>query len=127
MQDFGSEISQFRRFFEMKLTYGLRFVYDARVVVVHAVDVRPYLDFLTLYRRSDEAGGIVRTAALQVVHLAVCVTADEALCDVNLVSGVGRQQFVDLLFDVIEIRFGIFVRTHKVECRQQDSLYTTFL
>lgn len=111
----------------MKLTYGLRFVYDARVVVVHAVDVRPYLDFLTLYRRSDEAGGIVRTAALQVVHLAVCITADEALCDVNLVSGVGRQQFVDLLFDVIEIRFGIFVRTHKVECRQQDSLYTTFL
>ena len=67
------------------------------------------------------------TAALQVVHLAVCVTADEALCDVNLVSGVGCQQFVDLLFDVIEIRFGIFVRTHKVECRQQDSLYTTFL
>ena len=43
MQDFGSEISQFRRFFEMKLTHGLRFVYDARVVVVHAVDVRPYL------------------------------------------------------------------------------------
>ena len=111
----------------MKLTHGLRFVYDARVVVVHAVDIRPYLDFLTLYRCSDETGRIVRTAALQVVHLAVCVTADEALCDVNLVSGVGCQQFVDLLFDVIEIRFGIFVRTHKVECRQQDSLYTTFL
>ena len=59
VQNLCTEISQFGRFFKVELTHGLGVLYHARVVVVHAVDVCPYLDFLCLDGRTDEAGCVV--------------------------------------------------------------------
>ncbi len=54
-------------------------VYHARVVVMHTVDVRPYLYFTGMDGRSDQGGTVIASSALQVVRLAICVPANEAL------------------------------------------------
>ena len=59
MQDLCAEIGEFGRFFKVELTNGLGVLYHARVVVVHAVDVCPYLDFLCLDGCTDKTGCVV--------------------------------------------------------------------
>lgn len=76
-------------------------VYYARVIVMHSVDVGPYLYFLSVYSGTYERCCVVAAAPLQIVYLAVGVAADEALSDVNLLSFVLPEYVVELLFDVL--------------------------
>ena len=127
VQDFCAEIGKFRRFFEVELAYGFRVVYHARVVVVHAVDVGPDLDFLAHQCRADKAGGVVRAAAQQVIYFSVCVAADEALRDVDVIVRMGFELFADFFFNVVQVGFRVFVGTHEIQRRQEDDLHAAFL
>lgn len=81
VQDLGPEVSQFGSFFEMQVADRRCLFNDARIVVVHTVDVCPYLDFFRTDSRTDQRGAVVAAATLQVVDLAVSIAADVALCD----------------------------------------------
>ena len=127
MQDFGAEVSQLRSLFELQLVDGLRLVYHTRVVVVHTVDVGPDLDFLSVQCSTDERSGVVRTAALQVVYLAVGIAADESLRDIHLLSLVLLHDGSQLFLDVDGVGLGVLVSTHEVESVEQYSLDALFL
>lgn len=86
MQNLCAEVSKLGSFFEVELTYSLGLLNHARVVVVHTVDIGPYLNLLGRQSRSDERSREVATAAQQVVYLAVSVAADESLCDIYLIA-----------------------------------------
>ena len=103
----------------MQLMNGFRMVYHARVVVVHAVDVCPYLDFLGVDGSAHERGGVVRTTTVQVVDLTVSIAADEALGDIYLSPLIVSEQSVQLLTDVGGVWLRVLVSAHEVECVQQ--------
>ena len=81
MQDLGPEVGQFGSFFEMQVANRRCLFNDTRIVVVHTVDVCPYLNFFCADSRTDQRGAVVAAATLQVVDLAVGISADVALCD----------------------------------------------
>ena len=90
---------------------------------MHAVNVGPYLDFLcgegSTYKRSRK----VATAAEQIVHFSVGVTADKALRDIHLIALVLLHYGSEHLLDVVRVRLGVFVRAHEVEGREQNHFH----
>ena len=104
----------------MQICHWFGIFHHARVVVVHAVDVSPNLDFFGAYGRTDERSGIVASAALQVVDFAVSVTTNKSLRNVYFVSAFLFQYLVDILFDESRIRFVVLVNLHKVEGGNQE-------
>ena len=127
MQNFGSEVCKLGSLFEVELSYGFGLVHHTWVVVVHAVDICPYLYFLRAGCRSDKRSRIVASSALQVVHLAIGVAADKALRDIHLALRCFRKHGVQFFFDILCVRLPVLVCTHKVEGREQGCLYSAFL
>ena len=119
MQDLRPEISQFCRFFEMQMTNRRRSFYESRIVIVHTIDICPDLYLFCLDSRTNQRSCIVATAALQVIDLTVCVSADITLRNIQVSFGIFFQQTSQFFFDVDWIRFSILVCTHKIECRKQ--------
>ena len=101
MQNLRSEVCQLGCLLEVELTDGLRVLHDARVVIMHAVNVGPYLDFLCGEGSTYERSRKVATAAEQIVHFSVGVTADKALRDIHLIALVLLHYGSELLFDVV--------------------------
>ena len=126
VQNLGTEIGQFGRLLKVQLAHGGCAFHKSWVVVVHAVDVRPNLDFVGPYGRANERGGVVRPSALQVVDGAISIAADEALGDVDVIVGVAFQQIVQSLSDESYIRFAVVVQSHVFERREQASFHTDF-
>ena len=127
MQDFRAEIGQLGCFLKVELAHRRGVFHDARVVVVHAVDIRPYLDFLGSYRRADEAGGIVGAAALQVVDFALAVARDEALREIDFVARLLFENVFKMLFDVVQVGFAVFIDHHVVERGNERGFDALFL
>ena len=119
MQDLGTEVGQLGSLFKVQLVHGLRLVHHSGIVVVHAVDVGPYLYFLGIDGGTDERGRVVAAAALQVVNLSVGIAADESLGDVHLVLALFLQNGRQLVLDVDGVWLGILVGAHEVERVQQ--------
>ena len=126
MENLGAEISQFCGFFEVQLTHRRSLVHHARVVVVHTVDVCPYLDFRSVDGRTDQGCRIVASTALQVVHLTVGVAADESLGDVDFLTRMSFQLLCQFLADVVQVRLAVLVCPHEIQCRQQCRLDALF-
>ena len=127
MQNLGTKISQLSSFLEVQLANGLSLFHYTRVVVVHAVNVSPNLNFLSVDGSTDKRSRIVATTTLQIIHLAIGIAADETLCQVDLVAFVLLHESIQFLLDILWIGFCILVRSHKIESRHQNSLDTVFL
>ena len=115
MQDLGSEVGQLGGLVEVEAVHGACTFYDARVVVVHAVDVGPDLHLFGSDGGANEGGGVVAAAALQVVDLSVSVAADVAFGDEELLVRVLLKQVDEVFLDKEGIRLGVFVSPHEVE------------
>lgn len=126
MEDFGTEVGELGGFFEVELAQGGGVFDEARVVVVHAVDVGPYLYLLAAEHGADEAGGVVGTATLQVVDGTCVVAADEALRDIEVVAGVRAEGFLQVFADVVEVGLAFDVGAHEVECGDEAYLDALF-
>ena len=111
----------------MQLTNRSCLVHNARVVIVHTVDVRPYLDFGSLYGSTDQGCGVIAATTLQVVYLTVSIAADETLCDVNLHIRIQFQLCLQFLLNIYRVRFRVLVSTHEFQSRKQYGLHTAFL
>ena len=96
------------------------------VVVVHTIDVGPNLNLRRIDGRTDERCRVVRTATLQVVHFAIGVAADEALCDIDVATLVLLQLHAQFLADVLEVRLAVLVGTHKVERGKETGVVALF-
>ena len=124
MQYLGSEICKLCSFLEVQLTHGQCVLHHTWVVIMHAIDVCPYLYLFGLNGSTQEACGIVGTAAQQIVNLAVGIAADESLDDVNLLARILLQRLSALLADVVEVRIGILVGTHNIKSAQKHGFHT---
>ena len=102
-------------------------LYHSWVVVVHAIDVGPYLDLVGRKGCTDERCCIVAAASLQVVNLAISIAADETLCDVDLLTLVLLHDVGKLFLDVLWVWLCILVCAHEVERIEQHSLDALFL
>ena len=111
----------------MQVPHGLRILDDAGVVVVHAVDVGPNLDFLRLQGRAHEGGRIVGAAALEVVHLVVGVPANESLGKEELRLGIRLDEFRQALPDEIAVRFALDVGPHEIQRREENRVDSLLL
>ena len=111
----------------MKLMHGFCLVDHAWVVVVHAVDVGPYLYLLSIQGSTYKRSRIVAAAPLQVVDFSVGITADESLGKVDLCTLVLLDDGLKLFLDVDGIGFGVLVGAHEVECVQQHGVDALFL
>ena len=127
MQDLGTEIGQLCCLLKVELVYGICLVNDARVVVVHAVDVGPDLNFLSTESHADERSCEIAAATLQVVYLAISVEADETLCDVDLVALVLGHDGCELFFYILCVGLSVLVGAHEVESREKCGLDALFL
>ena len=85
---------------------------------MHSIDICPDLDFISTNGSTDERCGIVGSSTLQVVNLTIGITADEALCDIDLITFVFLQDLGQLFFDVVGIWLGI----HEVKGREQNGV-----
>src|SRR6185436_12552036 len=99
MQDLCAEICQLGGLIESKLRDGERFLDDARVVIVHPVDVGPDLDFFGLDGGTDQGCRVIASASLEVVDLVAVVPADVNLCDQYFCDAHGGQQQVETFPD----------------------------
>ena len=81
VQNFCTEICQLGSFFEVELTHRARTLYIPGVIVVHAVDISPYLNLVGLEDRTDNRSGVVAAATLEVVDTSMVVAAYITLCD----------------------------------------------
>ena len=115
MKYLGTEVGQFGGFLEVQLMNWCCFVDNARIVVVHTVNVCPNLNFVGTDGSTDERGGIVGTATQQVVDLSVGVSTDESLSYIYLLSLVLLHDGCQFFLDVHEVGLGILVSTHEVE------------
>ena len=106
----------------MKLMNCLCLLYDAWVVVVHTVDICPYLDLVSEHSCTDERSCIVRTTTLKVVNLTISVAAYKALSDVYLIALVCLKHLCEILLDEWSIRLCVLVGTHEVERIKKDRL-----
>ncbi len=111
----------------MQVTDRRCFIYDARIVVVHTVDICPDLDFINIEGCTDQRSAIVATATLQVINFTVSITANVTLSDIQLGILMFIQQFNQTFFDIYRVRFCILVRPHIFQCRKQDRLHTCFI
>ena len=112
MQNLGTEVCQLGGLFEMQMTHRRSLVHNTGVVVVHAVDIRPNLDFGSVDGSTNQRSRIVASATLQIVYLAVGVAADVPLSDINLSIRMQFQLNLELVLDIDRIGLGILVRTH---------------
>ncbi len=85
---------------------------DARIVVVHSVDVGPYLHFVRVDRRAHQRRAVIAAAASEVVDFASVVRTDETLRHVEsiLVGRYRSQRFPQ----TASIYFPVFVGHHEV-------------
>ena len=127
VKDLGTEIGKLSSLLEMQLMDRGGLVNHTRVIVMHAVDVCPYLNLLSIQRGTDQRGGIVAATTLQVVHLTIGVTADEALGDIYLLSLVLLHDGGELLTDIDGVWLRVLVGTHEIEGVEQYSLDALFL
>ena len=127
VKNLRTEVSQFRGFIKVELTHGLCAFNDTGVVVVHAVDVGPNLNFFSAEHRTNQACCIVRTTTLEVVHLTFKVAADEALCDVEVVVCVFGEDGLEVFLDVLHVGFAVLVGLHVVKSGEQLHLHANFL
>ena len=98
----------------MKVTHGSRVIHKAGVVVVHAVDVGPDLDFIRLDSGTNQRSGIITATPLQVINFAISVAADKALRDVDSCIGLLFQLFIQLFADISRIRLCILIGAHEL-------------
>ena len=54
MQNLSTEVGQLGSFLEVQLVNGLGLVNDTRVVVVHAVNICPYLNLLSIQGSTNQ-------------------------------------------------------------------------
>ena len=89
---FRTEVGELRGLFEMESTDRSGTVDKTRVVVVHAVDISPYLNLLCVDDSSYDRGGVVAAAAFEVVDTSVVVAAYISL----------REKYLSILFEFYE-------------------------
>ena len=92
-------------------------VNNARVIVVHAIDVGPDLYFGGTDSGPDERGSVVAAAALQVVDFTVGIATDITLGDEELFVGILIEEVEEVLLDKEGVRLGILIGAHEVEGR----------
>ena len=82
---------------------------------MHTIDVSPYLNLFGVDCRTDERCAIVAASTLKIVNLSICVTADESLGDIDLLSFVFCQYRVHLFLDIRWVWLRVLVSAHEVE------------
>ena len=115
MQDLGTKVGQLGCLLEVQLMHGFGMVYDTRVVVVHTIDIGPYLNLLSTDGSTHERGCVVGTTTLQVVDLTIGIATDEALGDIHLCAFVLLEDGIQLLLDIYGVWLGVFVGTHEIK------------
>lgn len=101
------EIGQFGSFLKAELAHGTGSFHKAGIIVVHPVDVCPYLYFVGMQAGTDDAGRVVGTAALEVGHMPFGIEADEALRDVYVVVACLLHGLFQVLFDSGEMGLAV--------------------
>ena len=127
MENLRPEVSKLSGLFEVQLVDRLCMLHHTWVIIVHTVDVCPYLYLISVYGSSDKRCCIVRASALQIVHLAIGVAAYESLCDIYLVALLALQYVIDVELYVHHVRLLVLVCAHEVESWYEDGLYPLLL
>ena len=92
MQYLRSEIGEFGRFIEIHPPDGECPLHVPRVVVVHAVDIGPYLYLAGTERRSYQGGTVIAAAATEVIEPTVRPGTDETLRNIiHTLSSIGHR------------------------------------
>ena len=112
-------------FVKVQVPYGAGLFHNPGVVVVHAVNVGPDLDFVGPDGGAHQGCRVIAAAALEVVHLAVGVAADIPLREEQFARGLHQGQ--QMLPDVGLVRFPLVVQLHEIQRRQQDHVHTLLL
>ena len=94
---------------------------------MHTVDVGPDLDLFGTNGGTYQRSTVVATATEQVINLSVRIAADEALRNKEFCIGMFIQQLQQFLLDIDRIRFGILVRAHVIQSRNQHRLHATLV
>ena len=95
---------------------------NTRIVVVHPVNIRPYLYLLSIDSRPDQGSAVVAPSPLQIVDITVCIPTNKSLGDKDRRIGMLIQQSNQLLSDINGVRFPVGSDTHEVQRWQKDRL-----
>ena len=88
-------------------------IHVAWVVVVHPIDIRPYLDLIRHECRPHKCRRIVAPSSLEVIDVSECIATDVALGDEEACTlGSMTDQTSQVTLDEGLIRLGLLVRTH---------------
>ena len=119
VQNFCTEVSHLGCFFKMQLANRGSLVDNARVVVVHSVNICPYLDFGSIHGCTNQGSCVIAATTLQVIDLAISVAADETLCDINIHIRIKFELCLQFLLNIYRVRFCVLVSTHEFQSRKQ--------
>ena len=107
--------------------HSFRLIDDARVIIVHSVNIGPDDYFISHESSTDKRSGVIRTSTLEIVHLSVGITTDETLGNIDLITFIGTHYLREMLLDIMCVRLSILVSTHEVEGINKQSLYANLL
>ena len=102
------------------MLYGTGSRYFTRVIIVHPVNVRPYLYFLCADGSADERCSIVAAAPFQVVRFIISIFADIPLSNKKIDAGILCPLRLQFFLYIFQVRFSFRSGTHKVESGEQD-------
>ena len=72
------QISQLGSLFKMELAHGRCSLNEARIIIMHTVNVCPDLDLLRTEGGPDKRGSVVAAASLKIVDLSFIIASYEA-------------------------------------------------
>ena len=123
MEDLGTEVGQLGRLIVVECPHRSGVLHDTRVVIVHPVDVGPYLNLLGIEDGANDGGGVVAAAALEVVHLGVGIEADVSLSEEERLRRVVGHRLQEAVLYAWKVRLAILVGADEVESAQPDRIF----
>ncbi len=84
---------------------------------MHAINVGPDLDFLSLYGGTNQGRCVIATASFKVVNFIVMVSADVSLCNNDFNIDKRINQWLQPCWDFFQLRLIILIDWHKVQRR----------
>lgn len=97
----------------MKMMHGRCVIHNAGVVVVHSVDVGPYLYLVGIHSCTYECCSVVAATTLQVVYAALVIQAYEALSYVDTALNLHIELWQQVGANIREVGLAVGTQAHK--------------
>src|SRR5690606_17858402 len=101
--------------FKTQVGNGSGALNDPRIVIMHTIDIGPYLYFVCTDGSTDERRRIITPSSSEVIDFAESIPTDISLCDKKIMVVRLQQQLIQLLTEKVDFWLIVLVYSHKIQ------------